>query len=78
MRYYAELYQIGILVIAMEDSKFIELHNGTLTSIDPEDVEILEIYTAPYNFVQPRYQIKFCDALGIKSLKDLYGWGTSA
>ncbi|HCN71933.1 MAG TPA: hypothetical protein DIS96_09520 [Pusillimonas sp.] len=77
MRYYAELYNIGVLVLSMENDKFKALHDGRLTApLDSEDVEVIEIFSAPYNFVQPKYQVKFCEALGINCLKDLYRWGS--
>lgn len=77
MRYYAELYNIGVLVLALENDVFTRLVAGELVEpLQVEDVDILEIYSAPYNFVQPRYQLKFCsDALGITSIKKLYQWG---
>jgi hypothetical protein len=76
MRYYAELYNIGVLVISLENELFKKLINGELEkSINAEDVDIIEIFSAPYNFVQPKFQIKFCNALGISTAKDLYQWG---
>jgi hypothetical protein len=76
IRYYAELYNIGVLVLSLENETFKKLIEGTLnTDLDSEDVDILEIYSAPYNFVQPKHQIKFCTALGINCAKELYQWG---
>lgn len=77
MRYYAELYNIGVLALSIDNEKFNSLLNGELTEVlDMEDVDIIELYSAPYNFVQPKYQLKFCDALGITCIKELYQWGT--
>jgi len=76
MRYYAELYGIGVIALSMETEKFKKLHAGELTEpLDSEDVEVMEVFSAPYSFVQPKYQVKFCDALGVKCLKELYRWG---
>lgn len=76
MRYYAELYDIGVLVLSIEKTKFDDLMNGQLDNpLESEDVDIVEMYSAPYNFVQPKYQKKFCDALGITCIKELYQWG---
>lgn len=76
IRYYAELYNIGVLVLSLDNKKFQKLIGGELEDpLDSEDVDILEIYSAPYNFVQPKYQIKFCNALGINCAKKLYQWG---
>lgn len=77
MRYYAELFGIGVLVIAMDNQKFSELQNGRLdTQIETEDASVIEIFSAPYHFVQPKYQSKFCSALGIDELGDLFTWGS--
>ena len=76
MRYYAELYNIGVLVLSMDNAKYKELQSGNLREpLDSEEVEVIEIFSAPYNFVQPKYQLKFCNALGISCLKELYRWG---
>lgn len=77
MRYYAELFNIGVLVISVDDNTFKELLNGDLTeSLESDKVDIVEIYSAPYNFVQAKYQHKFCTALGIQNMKQFYQWGT--
>ncbi|MEH2270578.1 MAG: hypothetical protein V7K68_19550 [Nostoc sp.] len=79
IRYYAELYNIGVLVLSLENEIFQKLIGGNLQKpLESEDVDIVEIYSAPYNFVQPRYQIKFCNALGITCTKELYQWGKRA
>lgn len=76
MRYYAELYNIGVLAIAVEEGIFNNLTSGSvLSDLDVERVDVIEIFSAPYNFVQPRYQIKFCNALGVGTLDKLYRWG---
>lgn len=76
MRYYAELYNIGVLVLSMDHENYQNLQGGSLTEpLDSEDVEVVEVFSAPYNFVQPKYQLKFCEALGISCLKELYRWG---
>jgi hypothetical protein len=76
MRYYAELYNIGVLVLSMDNDKYKNLQAGKLADpLDSEDVEVIEVFSAPYNFVQPKYQLKFCEALGISCLKQLYRWG---
>ncbi|MEH1933615.1 MAG: hypothetical protein V7L14_07770 [Nostoc sp.] len=79
IRYYAELYNIGVIVLSLENETFQKLIGGTLQNpLESEDVDIVEIYSAPYNFVQPKYQIKFCNALGITCAKELYQWGKRA
>lgn len=79
MRYYAELYQIGVLVLSIENSNFEKLNEGQFHGeLDLEDVDIIELYSAPYNFVQPKYQVKFLKAQGIECSKSLYRWGSNS
>jgi len=79
MRYYAELYDIGVLVISVENTRYDELMNGeNIGELASGDVEIIELYSAPYNFVQPKYQLQFCEALGIGNIQKLYQWGNNA
>lgn len=76
MRYYAELYGIGVIALSMDNEKYRKLHSGELTApLESEDLDIIELFSAPYTFVQPKYQLKFCTALGINCLKQLYHWG---
>jgi hypothetical protein len=76
MRYYAELFNVGILVIQLDTSVFNELINGELTLLDPSTVDIVELNSAPYQLVQPKYQLDFCKAQSIDSLQTLHRWGS--
>lgn len=77
LRYYAELYGIGILMLSLDNQKYQSLIKGEIDkeALEHDDIDVIEIYSAPYHFVQPKYQFKFCTALGIKNIKDLYHWG---
>ncbi len=76
MRYYTELFHVGVLVISLENEMYTELQRGTLKEpLRYEDVDIIESFSAPFNFVQPKWQMKFCDALGITNIKKLYRFG---
>jgi len=75
MRYYSELYGVGVIVLSMDNEQYKKLQSGGLKTLDSEDIEVIEVFSAPYNFVQPKYQLKFCEALGVTCLKDLYQWG---
>lgn len=76
MRYYAELFGIGVLVLSMDNEKYRQLQRGELSgAIDSEYIEVVEVFSAPYNFVQPRYQLRFCEANGVTCSKELYRWG---
>lgn len=76
LRYFSELYQVGILVVAMESQQYDDLQSGALEKpVDDEDVDIIELYSAPYTAVQPRYQKEFLKTLKITSTPDVARWG---
>lgn len=77
MRYYSELYQVGVLVISLEQDRFDSLLDGKLTKpINPEDADVLEVYSAPFCNVQRRYQFDYLEStLGIGSRRSLDRWG---
>ena len=76
MRYYAELFGVGVLAISIENKAYKNLQHSTyLPDLDSDKVEVIEIYSAPFQFVQPRYQVQFCGSVGAGSRKELYQWG---
>jgi hypothetical protein len=75
MRYYAELFQVGILVLQLSNDIFNKLAKGELDKMDSSMVDIKEVNSAPYQIVQPKYQLDFCKAQGISVLHDLHRWG---
>lgn len=78
MRYYSELFGIGILIIGLSNKTFSELRNGKLENpVELDDADIVEAYSAPFSYVQPQYQTKYCEAISIKGTKDLFAWGES-
>ena len=76
MRYYSELYGIGVLAVAIENQAYERLQNGSnVQELDSESGEIIEIYSAPLQFVQPKYQMRFCEFLKASTPGELYQWG---
>lgn len=76
IKYYSELYKVGILKLILDDADYEKLINGNECSIlSSNNVDVIEVCSAPYNIVQESFQLKFCDNLGIRSQKDLYSWG---
>lgn len=76
MRYYSELFGVGVLAVAIENEAYERLQGGgVVQELDSESVEIIEIYSAPYQFVQPKYQMRFCEFLKASSPGELYHWG---
>ncbi len=76
IKYYAEKFGIGVLKLVLENADYDNLSNGNdLKSYSSADVEIQEVCPAPYGYVQHPYQSKFCQNLGINTLKDAHSWG---
>lgn len=79
LRYYSELFNVGILVLVLERAVYDSIHTGKRKkAIKSEEVEILEIFPAPYNYVQPKYQNRFLEALDINRVKLLFNWGSTS
>lgn len=79
MRTYAEKFKVGILKLILEDQDYDNLINGDqVKPLSSSDVEIVEIFPAPYTIPPPQEQLQFCQNLGIYSLKNAHSWGKAA
>jgi hypothetical protein len=60
----------------MDQSKFDDLQSGRLAEpIEDDDVDIIELYSAPYSPVQPRFQKEYLQSLRITSTPEVARWG---
>jgi hypothetical protein len=75
MRYYSELYGVGVLSITMSDEEFDDLLKGRSPSIDIDSSDVVEVLSAPRFVVPIEYQRVFCEALAVKDLQGLMRWG---
>lgn len=75
LRYYSELYNVGVLVVAMEAEDFEKFVGGEIGKLDMEEIDIYELYSAPFEYKQIRWQKDFLEALEIKDQKSLWIWG---
>lgn len=77
LRYYSELYEVGVLLISMPEAALKEYEStGILPLENIEDyIDIIEFYTAKFNNLPIMYQKDFYKSLGIKERKDLYEFG---
>lgn len=76
LRYYCELYSIGIIVLGLSSDIYEKLREGKLRSpLEYDDIDITELYSAPYNYVQLKYQKEYCQSIGIREESELYTWG---
>jgi hypothetical protein len=76
LRYYSELFGVGVLVIAMEQTAFAALASETEgPDVDSDSVDSIELYSAPYQAVPPKYQRVYLDVLGLDNLSDISTFG---
>lgn len=79
MRYFAELYQIGILILGTDDEVYDHVMKGSSPrEIEPDEIEIIEKYPAPRTTLLPEYQQGYLEALGINNQQQLWGWGSDS
>lgn len=77
VRYYAELYRIGILIIVLSDSDYERLIAGGAGDQQfEEETEVLEIFPAPYSEVNLKHQMRFFEMHKITNMKEAFRWGT--
>lgn len=76
MRYYSELYNVGVLTLVMTDDDYRRYQSNDLSDLDISDpndvVEVLSARAAPVPMSQQR---RFCEALEIADLQSLLRWG---
>ncbi len=76
MRHYADLYGIGILaVIVGEETHRSLIEEDEQQVIGLDEADVVEVYSAPFHYVQPRRQMDYCRSIGITTVQDLYTWG---
>lgn len=76
MRYYCELFGVGVLVIVMDADPFQRLQTDEHgPDIERDNVDIVELYSAPYHNVQPKYQYGFLDVLDLEQIGSIVSFG---
>jgi len=73
LRYYSELYKVGVLVAALPSSDFERYQSGNLEEL--ESVDIFEFFSSPLDPKLPRWQFELFQALGLSDDADVTGWG---
>jgi hypothetical protein len=73
MKDYAELYEIGILLMEMAPSEFVKLNKAQ--DLDENNISVTEVCPAPFHLVMPKYRKLAFDALEITGLDSLFAWG---
>lgn len=76
MRYYSELYDVGVLTIVMADEVFRRYSDGGgATSLDMMEADVVEVLSARRSGVPIEQQRRFCEAVQITDLATLMTWG---
>lgn len=76
MRYYSELYNVGVLVIILTDDDYQMYQKGNLgllAGYEPSDV--VEALSARSAYVPLSQQRRFCEAISIDDMQSLMRWG---
>jgi hypothetical protein len=76
MRYYSELYDVGVLTVVMPDKSFKEYSEGTgATQDEMMAAEVFEVLSARRSATPMEQQRRFCEAVQITDLATLMTWG---
>jgi len=74
LRYFSELFHVGIAVISMESDIYKNFLKKS-SDLDESSYEIYEISSTLYETKQLKWQKRFLEALGIKTPVDAGKWG---
>jgi hypothetical protein len=76
MRYYSELYNVGVLTLILSDAEHEAYVAGKPIQADDEYVsDVVEVLTNRSTQVPMGYQRRFCEALEIRDIQGLLTWG---
>ena len=75
MRYYSEIYGVGVLQVVLSDPDFADYKKGADVLSESTAGDVYEVLAAPFHQVPMDQQRRFCEALGIVDLRSLHLWG---
>ncbi|MDQ1350024.1 MAG: hypothetical protein QG657_325 [Acidobacteriota bacterium] len=78
LRYYSELFHVGIIIIEMAKDDFDKFKDGKLDKKEEEILEtagVYELSSVLYESKPLKWQKQYLEGLGIKEEKDIYTWG---
>lgn len=78
LRYYSELYDVGVLVVGMSKDDFDKFKKGQVEKIEYDSTDTYELYSAKYFNLPTKFQKAYFKAIGINENRDLYLWGDEA
>ena len=76
MRYYSELYDVGVLTVVMTDECFQKYSDGGgATPDEMMAADVIEVLSARRSTIPMHQQRRFCEAVQITDLATLMTWG---
>jgi hypothetical protein len=76
LRYYSELYGVGVLIVELTKDDFENLRSKRkMEPFDIEQTDVRELYSAPFFYVQSKHQKQFLKKLDLHELTDVIGFG---
>jgi hypothetical protein len=76
MRYYSELYDVGVLTVVMSDESFQKYSDGGgATPDEMMAADVIEVLSARRAATPMQQQRRFCEAVQITDLATLMTWG---
>jgi len=75
MLHYAEMFNVGILLLTVEPEDYVKIKKRDAFSLTEDNHTIIEYSPAPFNSPHMKYKKKFLNGLGIQEPKDLYMFG---
>lgn len=75
MKHYAEIFKVGILIIAINATDYIKVQKKEKFELRAENHRIIEYVPAPYHTPHLKFKKRFLQGLGITEPKHLYQFG---
>lgn len=77
LRYFSELYEVGVLLIILDDDTYAKLQASEISTLSLEEVDVYELFSARFEPRQSRWQKLYCQAIGVENEQSLWTWGDS-
>jgi hypothetical protein len=72
---YAEHFNIGVLVLAVDKEDYLKIKNKDPVDLREENISVIEYRHAPFNETHIKFRKKFFESLNILEMNKLYNFG---